>query len=267
MSNLGKWLGAMKVQFDKHSPAILTGLGITGMVVSVIFSVKATPKAVASIEKKKKELGKENLTIGETIKATWKHYIPTAVTIVGSAACVLGVQSVNARRSAALAAAYSLSETALQEYQDKVKNVIGERKENDIRSGIERDKIAADPPRAERIVIVGRGDQLFKESISGREFYSTRSAVERAELALCQLMRDRSGSMFDDDDGFISVNDVYVALGLKTTDESEDDRGWYMKNGYIKFIYDPIILDSGDVCTVIRYSDRPVSSTHHKYFA
>lgn len=265
--NIKSIIAPTKMYMVKHAPAILTGMGIAGMVASVIFSIKATPKAVESIENKKKELDKEKLTIGETIKATWKHYIPTAFTLAGSAACVLGASSVHTRRSAALAAAYTLSETALQEYHDKVKEVVGERKDNDIQSSIERDKIANNPPRVEQVAIVGRGDQLFKESISGRYFRSTKSAVDKAELALCRQMRDRSGSMFDDDDGFISVNDVYIALGLPATDESEDDRGWFMKNGYIKFIPDPIITEDGDVCTVIRYSDRPVSSTYRKCFA
>ena len=92
MSNLGKWLGAMKVQFDKHSPAILTGLGIAGMGASLIFAVKATPKAKECIEKKKQELKKEKLNVREAVGATWKHYIPSAITFVASTGCLIGYE-------------------------------------------------------------------------------------------------------------------------------------------------------------------------------
>ena len=39
----------------KHSPEILVGLGITGMVTTTVLAVKATPKALMLIEEKKKE--------------------------------------------------------------------------------------------------------------------------------------------------------------------------------------------------------------------
>ena len=46
--------------------------------------------------------------------------IPAGVTVIAAAACIVGANSVNIKRNAALATAYSLSETALKEYQSKV---------------------------------------------------------------------------------------------------------------------------------------------------
>ena len=206
LNKMRKWLGLFKVEFDKHSPEILTGLGVTGMFASVIFSIQATPKAMKSIEEKKKELKKEKLSVGETIEACWKHYVPTAITLATSTACVLGANSVNTRRNAALAAAYSLSETALTEYQDKVKEVLGENKENDIRADIARDKVNADPPSANaQLVIKGKGNTLFLEPISGRYFYSEPEIVRQAGLELGHMMLNET---------YISVNDVFSMLGL-----------------------------------------------------
>ena len=45
----------------KHSPEILVGLGITGMVTTTVLAVKATPKALMLIEEKKKEEQAEKL--------------------------------------------------------------------------------------------------------------------------------------------------------------------------------------------------------------
>lgn len=252
MSSLRKWLGLAKVEFDKHSPEILTGLGVAGMFASVIFSIQATPKAEKAIEKKKKEKQKEKLNVGETIQATWRYYVPTAATLAASAACIIGANSVNTRRNAALAAAYSLSETALKEYQDKVKETLGERKENDIRADIERDKANADRPgTVTQVEFVGSGDQLFKESISGRYFRSTYDKVMIAERELQKMMLPTDP--FDEDGGYITMDDVSTALGLAVTD---DERVWYLKDGYIEFKPLPILMDNGTTCTVLTYGGR-----------
>ena len=60
----------------KHSPEILTGIGVTGMITTTVLAVKSTPKALILIEEKKKELGTDKLTTIEVVKAAWKPYIP-----------------------------------------------------------------------------------------------------------------------------------------------------------------------------------------------
>ena len=121
----------------KHSPEILTGIGIAGMITAAIMAVKATPKALILIEAEKErqneallneadENGWDNcaqittLKPLDTVKATWKCYIPAVITGAMSVACLIGASSVNARRNAALATAYTLSESALKEYQEKI---------------------------------------------------------------------------------------------------------------------------------------------------
>ena len=71
-----KFISDSKQFLGKHSPEILTGLGIAGMLTTTILAVKATPKALKLIENKKKELNTDELTALQTIKATWKPYMP-----------------------------------------------------------------------------------------------------------------------------------------------------------------------------------------------
>ena len=111
LSNMVKSVGAT---MKKHSPEILTGIGVAGMIATTVMAVKATPKAILLINEKEVELKVEKLTLAETVKTTWKCYIPAAITGVSSIACIIGASSVNARRNAALATAYTLSETALR---------------------------------------------------------------------------------------------------------------------------------------------------------
>lgn len=132
---------SIKLATLKHSPAILTGIGIAGMISATAMAVKATPKALMLIEAQKKAEKTEKLTIVDSAKVAWVCYIPAAITIILSSACLIGANSVNTRRNAALAAAYTLSESALKEYQGKVVETIGEKKEQIVREAVAKDKL------------------------------------------------------------------------------------------------------------------------------
>lgn len=61
----------MRTAVKKHSPEILTGIGIAGMITTTVMAVRATPKALILIEEKKDELEVNELTPKETIQAAW----------------------------------------------------------------------------------------------------------------------------------------------------------------------------------------------------
>ena len=128
-------LKALQKTVKKHSPEILTGIGIAGMTAAAVMAVKATPKALRMVDEKEIRDGKR-LTTGEIVKTTWKCYIPPVVTGVCSAACIIGASSISARRNAALVTAYTISETALKEYRDKAVEVVGVKKEQAIRDAV-----------------------------------------------------------------------------------------------------------------------------------
>ena len=58
-----------QASLSKHSPAILTGIGITGFVTTTVLAVRATPKALNLIEAKKKEENLEKLPPIDVVKA------------------------------------------------------------------------------------------------------------------------------------------------------------------------------------------------------
>ena len=115
-----------KTFMSKHSPEILIGIGIAGMITSVGLGIAATPKALDLIEAKKESDEVDELTPLEVVKTTWKCYIPTATTCILSATCLIFSNRIGARRMTAIATAYKLSETALTEYREKVVETIGE---------------------------------------------------------------------------------------------------------------------------------------------
>lgn len=233
----------------KYSPGILTGIGITGMIGATFMAVKATPKALYLIESKKEETEVKELTPVETIKTCWKCYIPATLTTVLSAACLIGASTVSAKRNAALATAYSISEAALREYQEKVVEVIGEKKEKAVRDAVAKDQIERDPvTKSEVVIIDSNSNTLCYEPLSGRYFKSTIDKIKKAEIKLDRQMIQEM---------YVSLNDFYWEIGLDGTDLG-DKMGWNLSKGYMDLSFSSQLADDGTPCAVIVYGIPPV---------
>lgn len=238
------WLAA-----KKHSPELLTGIGIAGMVTTVVLAVRATPKALRLIDKKKADIPKEE-TIPriEAVKAAWKVYVPAVLTGILSTICLIGANSVNQRRNAAIAAAYSLSESALKEYREKVVETIGERKEQAIRDDISKDRITENPVR--EVIVSDRGSTLCYDSLSGRYFKSDIEKLRRIINDLNRRMRDEM---------FISLNDFYCAVDNPDLGPTKlgDMLGWNIDKGYIDLNFSSQLTTDGTPCLVLDYTVVP----------
>ena len=239
----------------KHSPEILTGLGITGMITSTVLAVRATPKALLLIEEKKEEEEKDELTPLELIRTVWPCYIPSVVSSSLSIACILGANSVNNRRNAALATAYSLSESALKTYQQKVVETIGEKKEKDVRDAIAVDKLNNEHVTKERIVFVG-GETLCYDQMSNEFFMCSKDKLDCIEA---ELNRELNHNMY------ASVNEFYEKVGLPYTSKG-DIYGWNVYRNPVKF--EPVygFADNGSHCLIIGYEPGHEPDTHYKEY-
>ena len=233
----------------KYSPGILTGIGITGMIGATFMAVKATPKALYLIESKKEETEVEELTPVEAIKTCWKCYIPATLTTVLSAVCLIGASTVSAKRNAALATAYSISEAALREYQEKVVEVVGEKKEKAVRDAVAKNQIERDPvTKSEVVIIDSNSNTLCYEPLSGRYFKSTIDKIKKAEIKLDRQMIQEM---------YVSLNDFYWEIGLDGTDLG-DKMGWNLSKGYMDLSFSSQLANDGTPCAVIVYGIPPV---------
>ncbi len=238
---------SVKAAMLKHSPEILTGFGIAGMITSTILAVRATPKALILLDKKKNEEEIDTLSQIETIKTVWTCYIPSAITGVISVTCLIGASSVNARRNAALAAAYTLSESALKDYQEKVIETIGEQKEQVVRDAVAKEKLERTPVSNSEVIITGKGDSLCYDAVSGRYFHSDIEKLKKAENNLNRRMRDEM---------YITLNEFYCEIGLDPIGIG-DDIGWNIDKGYIELEFSAQLADDGTPCMVIEYHVAP----------
>lgn len=231
----------------KHSPEILTGTGIAGMIITTILAVKETPKALDLIEMKKEELGKDKLTPIETIKAAWTPYISSSITGVLSISCIIGASRVNYKRNTALATAYSLSERTLLRYRDKVIETIGEKKERSIKEQVAQDELKNTPKKDSQIIITSKGDTLCMDAMSGRYFKSDIDLIKRIVNELNRKL------VYEN---YISLNEFYGEIGLDYVKNGELV-GWNINSGLIEPTFSTCLTDDNQPCVVIDFLVSP----------
>ena len=251
-TKLTKFFKTTRGFIGKHSPEILTGIGITGMVTTTVLAVKATPKALELIGNKKEELGyprdsEECLTVIDTVKVAWKPYIPAAVMCVASASCLIGASAVNAKRNAALATAYAISERTLVRYKDKVIETLGEKKEKEVREKISQDEVNNRPVSNSQVIITSKGDTLCMDSISGRYFKSDLDKIRKVVNELNRQMLCQN---------YISLDEFYYELGLDPI-KNGSRLGWNIDDGLIEVEFNACLAENDEPCVVVDYTVSP----------
>ena len=262
------FFNGVRSTMDKHSPEILTGIGITGMFTTTVLAVKATPKALELIEeskyKKEEETVEHNCKVNkvsecmssdlkplEVVKAAWKPYIPAAITGSLSVACLVGASRVNFKRNAALATAYTLSEKALKDYKDSVVETIGEKKEEKIKEKVAQKKVDKQPASKSEVVMVNSdGNVLFLEPVSNRYFKSDVESIRK-------IINDLNYRLTTGTEEYISLSEFYDEIGLSHTSIS-DEIGWNIyRDGQIAVDMPSAKTDKGEPCLVLDYNVSP----------
>lgn len=262
------FFNGVRSTMDKHSPEILTGIGIAGMITTTVLAVKATPKALELIGeakyKKEEEIVEHNCKVNkvsecmssdlkplEVVKAAWKPYVPAAITGSLSVACLVGASRVNFKRNAALATAYTLSEKALKDYKDSVVETIGEKKEEKIKEKVTQKKVDKQPASKSEVVMVNSdGNVLFLEPVSNRYFKSDVESIRK-------IVNNLNYRLTTGTEEYISLSEFYDEIGLSHTSIS-DEIGWNIyRDGQIAVDMPSAKTDKGEPCLVLDYNVSP----------
>jgi hypothetical protein len=103
-----------------------------------------------------------------------------------------------------------------------------------------------------KVILTGKGDTLFYDAQSGRYFMSD---IETIKSVLNKLSRSLMTEMF------ISLNEVYMELGLDTTKTGEN-MGWHLDYGLIEPHFDTLIAEDGRPCIVLDFEEQPMYWDH-----
>lgn len=227
-------------------PVILTSVAIGGVVSTTVLAVRATPEATRQIWDAQSELGRE-ITKTEVVRLVWKQYVPAALMGTVTIAAIVGAHGVHTKRQAVIAGLYSLTERSLSEYREKVLEVVGDKKEQSIRDAIAEDRIKNNPVTASEVVIIGNGEQLCYDSISGRYFMSDQETIRAARNEINAQCNS---------DMYASQNDFYRLIGLPPTVFGEE-QGW-RSDHHLDVSFSSHISDDGRPCLSLDYHMSPI---------
>ena len=253
MNTLMKNANQANLYVQRNSPAILTGLGIVGLIASVGMTIKIAPNAHDILERRKEEQEELQMSKGErtwdTVKTVTPLYLPVAVSVAASSACIIGSYKINTKRLATMTTAYMLTEAKLAEYQAKVIEKLGEEKEKMLRDEIKQEKIDKDPYAKNEVIV--EGDELLYDLNGGRYFRSTEAKLNKIESKLNRRLMCEE---------WISLNDFYYEIGLPPT-KLGDEFGWNIEDE-IDLEYS-VHLSGETACKSVEFNVKPRMNLYH----
>lgn len=203
-----------------NSPTILTTVGVIGTISTAYLTGMATFKAAEIISQEEFILSAQGsnykLTVKDKVEVSWKFYIPAVGVGVLSCGAIIAANHIGSRRTAAIAAAYTVSEKAFSEYKNKVVEKIGEKKERGFRNEIAQDEVNANPVSGREVIIVDSKGGLCYDSYSKRYFQSDMETLKKAQ-------NDTNYQILNE--MYASLSDFYQRIGLPVTEYSEEV-GW-----------------------------------------
>lgn len=233
---------------SQNKAGLCIGGGLAFMLFGAGLAAIFSPKAVQAIEDKKEELGVDELPVGEKIKTSIGYYLPTIGFEILGASMILYGNQVNLRNEAAIMAAYAMNETALQITRDKIREVVGEKKEKDIQESVAKEFIDRNPSNSGSIIVTGNGDCLCYDQVANQYFRSSKTQIEDTINRLNYDMRSCN---------IITLNEYCLKLGVDEVILG-NELGWDIdRNGYIDVSFTATLTKTGEPCIVIAHNTIP----------
>lgn len=204
---------------SQNAPAILTGMGVAGVLSTAYLAEKAGRKGALRVQKAWEEGEYDDIQdtrlayVTKTLQLQWKYFIPVALSSAATIGFIISAQTVNHRRQAALMSALTLSETAYREYREKVITQMGKTADRKVTEEVAQDQV--DSHKGD-VIVLGKGNHLCYESVTGRMFRSDIETIRKAEN---EINRHINNEMY------ASLNDFNRLIGLPVTDIG-DTIGW-----------------------------------------
>lgn len=217
----------LKYQIKRNAPLIFSILGIGGVFATGFFGIRAGMKAEQILEEleypediEKKELLKLQA------KATWRCYVWTVLSAIAATGCIIASHKLSVKQISTLTALGAGGAAKLNEYRQKVREMIGVEEEEKLYEEVKAKSQWAITPNLPDNIDEDNSDEpvLFFESHSERYFRQKPSVVSSA---IYHLNRNFIGK------GQQSYNDFCEFLGIDGIDGG-DEEGWcdeYMWEG------------------------------------
>ena len=240
---------------QRYAPEILTALGVAGVATSTVLIAKQTLRLEVTIDEAEQRIarahadkanGEDNLAVVKAYMANTndmvKLYGAPVMLSVASIASILAAHGIMRRRNAALVAAYGVLETAFANYRERVREAIGEDREQELYVGAR-----------ETTEVSESGKKTVKKDLSGGPkspyallfdetniYWEPEAGTNKTFLLIKQQhLNDKLNVK-----GYLFLNEVHRALGFPDT-KAGQIVGWIADttkgDGYVDLgIFEPI---------------------------
>lgn len=243
----------------KKSPELLSGAAILGVIFTAVTCYKCSPKAHEIIAERKNDMAlvqkgdkkAARAVTWETVKELTPVLAPPVLCGSLTIGCIVGSNTISAKRIAVISAAYSVSEKAVSALNLKMNEVLGEKKAKTIKDAIAKDRMDQNPPPKDesQILVTGDGDVLCMDSYTGRYFKSNAEKIGQAINELSAMARDEM---------YVTLNDFYYLLKLPLVPMG-GDLGWSVDDeikGLIPITISAQLTEDRKPCLCIEYDVR-----------
>lgn len=253
--------GRASLYLQKHSPEILLGAGLVGMVATVYLAAKATLKVeevvevhdrtlhtIDTAEKNGKTAGLVPYSQEDALKDKAVVYVQTGLQLaklygpavgvgVLSITAILASHGIMVKRQVALVGAYNLAVEAYKQYRERVVDELGAEKERDLYLGlkdetrteteIQEDGTKKKVRKTEKVLVAGN-----KAASIYSRFFDESNPQYRSDRLLNKAFLTAQQNYMNDVliiRGHVFLNEVYDALGFPHTKEGAIV-GWVLKD-------------------------------------
>lgn len=217
---------------QKHSPTILFGAGVVGVVGTVVLASRATLKLGDIVENTHETVEKINtlehpdyspedrvkdkaIAYTQSSLKIAKLYTPALVVGIISIGCLTGSHQILSRRNVALSAAYAGAEKALRDYRGRVVEAIGSEKESLIWQPVEQIEETDETGKKVKVSVpTERGGSPYKTLFAehnpnwNKQPEYNQVFIRAQQNYANDLLRAR---------GYVFLNEVHDMLGLEHT--------------------------------------------------
>jgi hypothetical protein len=236
-----------------NSPSMLSGVAVTGSLTIAYLTGRGSFKAskILEIEQAKLDVMEtergRKLTTKEKVFHTWQCYIPPAIAVAGTIGCIVAAGHINAKRMAALAVAYKVSENQFGEYKEKVREIIGGKKDDEIRTELAQDRVTKNPPGQHVFTAFG-GEALCLDKWTDRYFRCDMQTIRAAE-------NDLNKTLLIGRNDVVTLADFYDAIGLSAP-KCAQPVGWN-SDVPLELRFDSVLTPDGEPVLVMDFAVTP----------
>lgn len=256
---------------QKHSPTILFGAGIVGVVATAVLASRATMQLEGLLISTQKDLQTldeigdrmteddqlktKTLIYTKSVLSITKLYAPAVIVGFGSIAALTGSHHIMSKRNAGIMAAYATLEKGFDQYRARVLEDVGAEKDREYRYGVEKAEVVTVDAEGKKRKVVEKHVSSGDPSVYSKFFdeFST-SWSKQPEYNLLFLRCQQN--YFNDKlvaKGHVFLNEVYDELGIDRTKEGS----------VVGWVYNS---DEGDNFIDLGIFDKKMEPKHLDFF-